>query len=436
MAGYVLGEYGHILSNEPGFSPIDQFQALHSKSQFCGAATRALLLSTFIKWVNVFPEIKPQLIAVFERYQRVLDSELQQRACEYLTLAKHSEEDEMLQNVCEEMPIFPPRESALLGRLSRKQGDTEDKRIWVHGGKELNKDRTDTFAPQARRSLKRVSGENRDLLDLDSLALDLGPPKLNSGSTIIPLVVGPHIDRWLEKLCWSNEGVLYEDSQLQVGVKSEFHGHVGKVAVYMGNKMTAVLNSFTTAVSSDSDALSVTFGRLPSNSIDPRAQSQQILQVECRRPYAVLPRMTISFLAGSHQSIAIQLPVPLTKFVQPVQLNQADFFERWKVIGGPPREAQDIFSISLDKHGELDSLTYRQIIAGSGFGLLGEVDPNPSNVVAAGVLHSSQEGKVGCLIRYEPNKEAKRCRLTVRSTAEEVAVNVLQHLRGLLKAKP
>lgn len=37
------------------------------------APTRALLLSTYIKWVNVFPEIKPQLVNVFERYRHVLD---------------------------------------------------------------------------------------------------------------------------------------------------------------------------------------------------------------------------------------------------------------------------------------------------------------------------------------------------------------------------
>ncbi len=34
------------------------------------------------------------------------------------------------------MPPYPPRVSALLGRLNRKHGDTEDKRTWVHGGKE------------------------------------------------------------------------------------------------------------------------------------------------------------------------------------------------------------------------------------------------------------------------------------------------------------
>ena len=76
-----------------------------------------MLLTTYIKWVNVFPEIKPQLLNIFDRYRHVLDAELQQRACEFLALASRPEDDEFLASVCEEMPPFPPRVSALLGRL-------------------------------------------------------------------------------------------------------------------------------------------------------------------------------------------------------------------------------------------------------------------------------------------------------------------------------
>lgn len=447
-----MGEYGHLLSEEKGFSPMEQFQALHSKSQFCGASTRALLLSTYIKWVNVFPEIKVQLITVFERYQKVLDSELQQRACEYLALAKRDEEDEILQNVCEEMPVFPPRESALLGRLSKKHGDTEDKRIWVHGGKELNKDRKailtqqDVQGGQTGQALS-PSLTNPDLLDFNSLILK---SKTETNSPIVPLVVGPNIDIWRNRLCWNNDGILYEDSQLQVGIKSEFHGHLGRIAVFMGNKMTTALTSFTTSITSDSEILSIRLEKIPSTNVDPRSQSQQIFQVECRKPFSTMPHMTISFLAGSHQALAVRLPLPLTKFLHAVHLNQADFFDRWKVIGGPPREAQEIFSIQTDKSDVQYTTLYREVILGCGFGLSDGVDPNPSNLVATGILHTSQEGKVGCLLRFEPNKETKvrimflcvfersllnteqQCRLTVRSTAEEVASNVLQILKQLL----
>lgn len=107
------------------------------------------------------------------------------------------------------------------------------------------------------------------------------------------------------------------------------------------------------------------------------------------------------------QSHRIRLPIVITRFFEPVILGQADFFERWKIIGGPPREAQVVFGIKLDASGYVDTAKQHKIMVGSRFALLKDVDPNPTNIVAAGVLHMSTEGKVGCLVRVEPNREAK-----------------------------
>ncbi|KAG9314363.1 adaptin N terminal region-domain-containing protein [Chiua virens] len=233
VGGYILGEYGHLIANEPGYSPIEQFQVLHSTSQFCAAPTRSLLLSTYIKWVNVFPEIKPQLVNVFERYRHVLDAELQQRACEFFALACRPDDDEVLQNVCEEMPPFPPRVSGLMSQLNRKIGDTEDKRTWIHGGKELNLDRQLTTHqtiknkdPSSNTSVKPTSAPADADNMMDSLAgLDLSaashPPEAEAVSR---LTIGPGVDKWFNKLTYTAEGVLYEDVQIQIGVKSRFHG--------------------------------------------------------------------------------------------------------------------------------------------------------------------------------------------------------------------
>ncbi|TFK41155.1 adaptin N terminal region-domain-containing protein [Crucibulum laeve] len=453
VGGYILGEYGHLIANESGYSPMEQFHLLHSKSQFCVASTRSLLLSTYIKWVNVFPEIKPQLLNIFERYRHVLDAELQQRACEFYALASRPDDDEMLQNVCEEMPPFPPRVSALLGRLNRKHGDTEDKRTWVHGGKEANLDRE-----AVKRKTLAVDTDNNGFAEgqdsseiLGSLAgLEISSsPSQYSGIPILdsigaPLVdkaprpvMGPNIDRWFDKLTYSAEGVLYEDVQIQVGVKSRYQGHIGQLAIYLGNKVSAPLTSFTTTIHvSDPEALSVTFAKIPPSTIAPRTQTQQLLHIECKKLFTTTPILTISFLAGAHQTVSIRLPIVITKFFEHVKLGATDFFERWKLIGGPPREAQNVFPIDLTSTSQLDLTKHRQVVSGHRFNVLDDIDPNPNNLVAAGVLHTSVEGKVGCLLRLEPNREAKLCRLTLRSTSEDVASEVLKLLQKLLIATP
>ena len=399
---------------------MEQFQLLHSKSQFCVAATRALLLSTYIKWVNVFPEIKPQLLNIFERYRHVLDAELQQRACEFYALASRPDDDEFLQNVCEEMPPFPPRVSALLGSLNRKQGDTGDKRTWVHGGKEANLDREVTKRKtlmvdiSGNDTTQSSTGGDQDIMSsLAGLSISASPnphsavPLLGTPDKGPRLTSGPNVDRWYEKLTYTAEGVLYEDVQIQIGIKSRYQSHIGQLAVYLGNKIDAPLTSFTATVHvQDPEALSVSFAKIPPNTIAPRSQTQQLLHVECKKMFANPPILTISFLAGSHQTISLRLPIVLTKFFEHVKLSQSDFFERWKLIGGE-REAQSIFPINLTPTGQLDLTKHRQVVSGHRLNVLEEIDPNPNNLVGAGVLHMSVDGKVGCLMRLEPNREAK-----------------------------
>lgn len=429
VGGYILGEYGHLIANEPGYSPLEQFQVLHSKSQFCVASTRSLLLSTYIKWVNVYPELKSQLVNVFERYRHVLDAELQQRACEFYALASRPDDDELLQNVCEEMPPFPPRISALLGRLHLKHGDTEDKRTWIHGGKEANVERDAIKAIETTVINKPGNDENSSVTDKPS-------PLRDSSENVPRLTAGPSIDRWFDKLTFAAEGVLYEDDQVQIGIKTRYQGHMGQLAIYLGNKVATPLTSFTARIHiNDTSSLSVTFAKIPPTVINSRSQTQQLLNVECKKIFITPPILSISYLAVSHQTVALRLPIVLTKFFDTVKLVESDFFERWKLIGGPPRESQEIFAISLNSMGQVDLAKYREVITGHRFGLLDRVDPNPNNLVAAGVLHTATEGKVGCLLRLEPNKDAKLCRLTVRSTSEIVASEVQKLVQKPLKAE-
>ncbi|EKM61047.1 uncharacterized protein PHACADRAFT_247375 [Phanerochaete carnosa HHB-10118-sp] len=450
VGGYILGEYGHLIANDSGYTPVEQFQVLHSKSQFCMAPTRALLLSTYIKWVNVFPEIKEQLVNVFERYRHVLDVDLQQRACEFYALATRTDDDDLLQNVCEEIPPFPPRESTLIGRLNRKHSESGKPSL----------ERSSTLRQATRKmTLGDVNGTGAAKSDVSSnitqsfLGLDLtseptdsNPPGLNQDMVSAPaavlaekgiprLTVNANIDRWFDKLIYCAEGVLYEDVQVQIGIKSRYHGHMGQVAIYVGNKISAPLTSFTATLHiEESDALSATFAKIAPSIIVPRTQSQQLVHVECKKPFAKPPILSVSFLAGAHQTIAVRLPIVITKFIEHVKLGQSEFFERWKLIGGPPREAQSIFPIATNEAGHVNVVRQRQVVAGNSMNVLEGVDPNPNNTVAAGILHMSGDGKVGCLMRLEPNREAKLCRITVRSTSEAVAAEVKNLIQGPLVA--
>jgi len=44
--------------------------------------------------------------------------------------------------------------------------------------------------------------------------------------------------------------------------------------------------------------------------------------------------MRLTYLAGKFSTVVLRLPVFLSRFMEGVTLEQAPFFERWKIIGG------------------------------------------------------------------------------------------------------
>ncbi|SPO21504.1 probable alpha-adaptin C [Ustilago trichophora] len=486
VGGYILGEFGHLIANDPGASPIEQFHTLHSRSHLCSQSTRALLLSTYVKWLNLFPEIREQILYVLNRYRHVLDAELQQRACEYVALAEMPDDD-LLQAVCDEMPPFAERSSLLLSRLHKKHTDTEDKRTWIIGGKDTNRGREQarleslkkgkanggamptgnagSVIPAGQRSeavtadsMRNGANDDTDnvLAGLEGLDMSTPTPGLEDAGLLSeqPLIahdsaptppaavaitssnnkpLSAGADKFFQRLCFAPEGVLYEDSQIQIGLKTEYHGHQGRLALYFGNKIAVNFSSFTVNVRSQDPAnVSVTVSKIPTNMLGAMTQAQTLVLVECKDLFTLPPILEVSYLAGSLQEIRLRLPVLMPKFIEPVQLGATDFFERWRQIGGAPREAQKIFSFRLTPAGQVDVVRQRRIIEGARLQVLDGVDANPNNSVAAGVLHMANAGKVGCLLRLEPNKEARLARLTVRTTNDLASAELLRVLLAVL----
>lgn len=434
IGAYILGEFGHLIAEEKGCSPIEQFLALQGKLAACSSSTRAMILSSFVKFVNLFPEIKPQLIRVFDVYSHTLDSELQQRACEYLAMATMPTDD-LLRTVCDEMPPFPERQSALLSRLHQKHANTSDKRTWIVGGKDANADASELSMvknPGLKRSFSTnlngqatgnghangaaaANGTNghsavNDLAGLDMFNLGSAepksvkpPPNLASAAHL-----SPGWEKGFTRLLLKGEGVLFEDGQMQVGVRSEYRGQMACLILYFSNKTPAVISSFTTTLDldeSEKGKLTWDIKGLPDPTIVQGAQAQQVIMFEAKQVFEKSPTMRISYLAGALQALTLKLPVTIHKFMDPAELTADDFFKRWKQIGADSREAQQIFGVSGGKDGEREMTEdfVRHVLAGFRWGLLDAVDPNRKNFVGASVLHTAEGGKFGCLLRLEPN---------------------------------
>ena len=434
IGGYLLGEFGHLIADNKGCSPIEQFIALQSKLSGCSPGTRAILLSTFVKFVNLFPEIKPQLLHVFRAYSHTLDSELQQRACEYLTLATLPTDD-LLRYVCDEMPPFPERASALLSRLHSKHAGTTDKRTWIIGGKDANSDPKEILMSQQtgnKRSFSAntsgssdqnplVNGQQKALTNgnhgtngtnsrHDLEGLDMNSNSLPSAKTskVPNFASAAHLSPGWEvgynRLLFEDKGILYQDSQLQVGIRSEYRGSRGCLIMYFTNRSSSAISSFTTTLdNTSSEQLKIDVKNLPDSTIQPEAQAQETIMFEAKSVFSSSPTIRISYLAGALQAVTLQLPVAVHKFMDPADLSSEAFFKRWRQITAS-REAQRVFGLVTTAVTMDNKFTY-ETAERFRWGILKEVDPNTKNIVGASVLHTIDGGKYGCLLRLEPNYE-------------------------------
>ena len=436
IGGYLLGEFGHLIADNKGCSPIEQFLALQHKLSGCSSSTRAILLSSFIKFVNLFPEIKPQLLYVFRAYSYTLDSELQQRACEYLALATLPTDD-LLRTVCDEMPPYPERASALLSRLHSKHAGTSDRRTWVVGGKDANADANEMQRTQPT-SLKRSftptanaingtppstngnagsvesrfnSGQKNGLDDLDGLDLNENTDKPSKAPNLASAAhLSPGWETGYSSLLFKDQGILYSDNQIQVGLRSEYRGSLGCVILYYTNKSSISIGSFTTTLDNrSSEQLKIDTKNYPDSMIQPEAQAHQTIMFEAKTVFSNSPTIRISYLAGALQALTLQLPVTAHKFMDPADLSSDDFFKRWRQIGGPPREAQRVFGLA-GKGKLIDNAFTHEIAENFNWKVLKGVDPNERNIVGASVLHTSEAGKLGCLLRLEPNYDTMASR--------------------------
>uniref|UniRef100_A0A8C2A975 AP-2 complex subunit alpha n=1 Tax=Cyprinus carpio TaxID=7962 RepID=A0A8C2A975_CYPCA len=414
VGGYILGEFGNLIAGDPRSSPLVQFNLLHSKFHLCSVPTRALLLSAYIKFINLFPETKSTIQEVLRSDSQIRNSdvELQQRAVEYLKLSSIASTD-VLATVLEEMPPFPERESSILAKLKKKKGPGA---VSVNELEEGKREGGELNGGGERGDNSAISTPSPSA---DLLGLRTGPPVTaaapSAGSLLVDVFSeagGPGDSEFVCK----NNGVLFENQLLQIGIKSEYRQNLGRMYLFYGNKTSVQFITFTTTLNVQSKPVEPL--------IEGGAQVQQVINIECLTDFSDAPLLNIKFrYGGALQNLTLKLPVTINKFFQPTEMASHDFFQRWKQLSLPQQEAQKIFKANH----AMDTEVLKAKLLGLGMALLENVDPNPENFVCAGVIQTKAQ-QVGSLLRLEPNAQAQMYRLTVRSSKDTVSKRLCELL--------
>ncbi|KAH9571656.1 hypothetical protein CY35_02G105700 [Sphagnum magellanicum] len=474
VAGYLLGEYSHLLARRPGCSPKEVFHIVHDKFPTVTTPTKAILLSAYVKiLMHTQPldqELQVQVEEVFKRCENVVDAEVQQRAVEYITLSRKGSS---MVDIMAEMPKFPERQSALIKKAEDTEGESTEMSATklrqqqnsmalvvadpgpANGGlpppsvskasstshystlalPEPPPPSTETAAiPKAyangTSNSHTSASTNGDLLGdlLAPLAIEAPPvttpppPPSQVDDPGDPLALALYdqqvnqikpigsIEDWFRALSLKDSGVLYEDPYIQIGIKSDWREAQAKMVLFLGNKHTASLVNVRVLIL-PAPHLKMQFSQVP-DTIPPRAQVQVPVEVVCLSASRETAVLDFSYTTSTLPvSVKLRLPTLMNKFLQPAPISASDFVAHWRALVGPPTKLQDVVrGVRPMPVSDMGDL-FNSLHIGVAPGL----DPNVNNIVAATTFYS-QAGATLCLVRVETDpSDRTQMRLTVAS---------------------
>lgn len=480
IAGFVLGEYGHLIAAEPGCAPADQARVLHARFRHVSDATKALLLSTYAKFVNLFPELTDQLRAVFKDHLDNIDVEVQQRACEYYHITVPGDRaQELMQTVLDALPpweeVSDAGNGSAAGAADAGATSTEGapQGQQSQGGAQTSiMDLLGDFAPQTTQSgtTRTTTVVNPALSEMGYTADMKAPSSMldvlqsNSFASATPATMAPSAGagaagagasaatatldpeapaepttvvteltgdmnakvraQWM-RLSALSDGVLYSDGTMQIGVKSEFHGNAGRVVLFFGNLTPTPIVGLALALHAIPQ-LQLQTQALAQTVIGPVTQVQHVVLVRCEEEFKDIMLMHVEWIhpaTSTKVSIDLPFPVMLTKFLAapPASaLAAPEFIAGWKALSAPGMEQQQVFRAGSP----INVAAVRKFLVDAYHtALVDGIDSRDTNLVGVAALAVGTR-QIPVLLRLETNAEAQMFRITLR-TQSPVATNTL-----------
>jgi AP-2 complex subunit alpha len=238
-------------------SGYDQFVALQQHFGRCQVKTCALLLTSYAKIMNLYPDCKDIVMDVFHKQSTSGYLELQQRACEYMRLPTVGAE--LMETVLNTMPMYPEnRDNILLSRLNKGGDHTAADKSAFNSDKpervERAEDHHSASTPVAA-AVQKVAVEV-DLLSLDD---DAPPANLTGEVRGLSEEILPSLRKWFNSALISPPGkaaTLFENNVIQITTQGEYRAHQGRMIVLFHNK-TDEIQDLSVSISSSVDYIRI-----------------------------------------------------------------------------------------------------------------------------------------------------------------------------------
>lgn len=438
LAGYVLGEFGYLIANDPQTDYLKQLSILREKLERCTSSTKALLLTVFMKFLNLYPDIKDEIQAVFRDKNNIKseNEEIQQRTVEYLRLSETANKS-LLIAIFDNMPSssreLPPvaqvvrkSNSQELTRPRCKEQSLKEKDLLKfhsqsnlallqkdQGGKRIHFTRAVSHSNLSEESSSRNSKLQMNLYIKVPALNTISGTKSGATTTAPKYSALPNNWMLLHYLLFTKKGKLYEDHTITVLLESEFRKQFGRFLLKYINKTSHNITDFSVKgnfASVENKCLIL----LNAWSVALTAYEimEQDILVECLGEFSSRPSLNLTFTFKRQQhKVKLELPLTINKFVGAVHMTPEDFRQKWKKYDSGCQEVIKEFTAKYP----IISAVIREKLEGFRVSVIeNQSDVSTETFYCAGIFYT-RVSQTGFLIRLEKNPLAKKYRSSVRS---------------------
>lgn len=489
VGGFVLGEYGHLIANEKSdgdddYSAESQFQILFSGYFRSSLSTRAMLLTSFLKFFEKYQDepFIPDIIDLFEISTQSIDLEIQTRGFEYLKLCTSDNLKELLSVVTRQFPVFEKKVSPLMSRIGNVERIVGRNRSSSFVNPNTIQQQKPAKSPSVtpppasgltvpplnapfkgvgqHRSVSTLSLPVTEEIDEDESndegqvesgnqkALDGDEDPFHDGAKE-KVVLSPNWYHGYHRMLQYDAGIFYENQFVKILyriIKSNSNIQykftiINNAAKTAGTNLTGftILDLESSASKTDPNYL-IQLGNQPQQTIADKTTFDVNIKIRNIVENDESPIITLSFNSGgSFNQLKLKFPVCFLRTLTSTnQIELEDFKKRWLQIGEQlPGPQGECISRTLTNY-RCNSLNVVRLLARLGFNVVYSTPDNTEAgilVMGAGILHS-QKSNYGVLVTIRSTDDVgKEFEIMVRCTGGGISEVINSSLREVLEGK-
>ncbi|CUM63984.1 uncharacterized protein PRCAT00001572001 [Priceomyces carsonii] len=449
VAAFVLGEFGHLVNDSFDTSVKVQFLLLYRAYFRVSLLTRAMLLSSFLKYAikSSDEEFIPDIIDLFDVESKSIDLEIQTRSHEYLQLATHFSNSNVGKRAVAALPVFEKKESPLMNRIgnirkltSRSRSGSFVNILKIRRSNTISKSNlrsgSNLTLPIAEEGDKELNETSNDINPFED-----DPSNINPDATLSPnWYAGYH------RILHFDAGIFFDDQLVKITYRVLKEKDVLTYKFSIINNSLKTLGTIITGLNllkvknmsnSDNPSYTLTVKKMPDSTVDDKTTMEVSAKVRDVIENDQSPILSISFkCGGTFVQLNLKFPVLLLKTLSSSKSNLEDFKKRWLQIGDL-LGAEGEFSTDVStRHGYLSSNISRLMVR-LGYSVVHSSPDDNDNilVMGAGIIHT-QKCDYGLLTTIQGiDASVKRFRIVVRCTGGGIATVIAETLKEIFEGR-